>query len=221
MRSQIPTGVLRFGVVVGCLWAWSLAFGPPPAGAEVLRLAKPLQPDAAYGRLPLHFERNGGQADAAVKFLARGRGYTVLLAGSEAVLSLRPGSGEEASSRGRPDRAREVGERETPGRGGSVVLRLQLLGAYPSVPAVAEEPLPTKVNYFLGNDPAKWRTGIPTSAKVRYPGIYPGIDLVYYGTQGQLEHDFVIAPGADPAAIRLRVQGADALTIDPAGELLL
>ena len=86
--------------------------------------------------------------------------------------------------------------------------------------------LPGKSNYFIGNDPAKWRTNVPTYAKVRYENVYPGIDLVYYGNQRQLEYDFVVAPGADPRAIRLAFQsrdreGAGALRIDGQGDLVL
>jgi len=68
------------------------------------------------------------------------------------------------------------------------------------------EELPGKTNYFIGNDPKKWRTNVPTYAQVRYHDVYPGVDLVYYGNQGgQLEYDFVVAPGADPSAIALDV----------------
>jgi hypothetical protein len=86
---------------------------------------------------------------------------------------------------------------------------------------VAEEPLPGAANYLLSNDPARWRTGVPTYGKVRYKEIYPGTDLVYYGNEGQLEYDFVVAPGADPTAIALRWDGADRLELDAAGDLLV
>jgi uncharacterized repeat protein (TIGR01451 family) len=77
------------------------------------------------------------------------------------------------------------------------------------------------VNYLLGNDRAAWRTNVPTYARVRYGAVYPGIDVVYYGNQGELEYDFVLAPGADPAAIALAWDGAEALTVDERGDLLL
>jgi uncharacterized protein (TIGR03437 family) len=82
-------------------------------------------------------------------------------------------------------------------------LRMELVGANPNPEVVGEDELPGKSNYFLGNDPSKWRTNVPTYAKVRYTDVYPGIDLVYYGNQRQLEYDLVVAPGADPRAIRL------------------
>src|SRR5438046_29660 len=105
-------------------------------------------------RLPLAFEANEGQVDPRVKFLARGSGYTVFLAATEMVLSLR---GKSADSTTEPK-----------------VVRLRLDGANPSPKAVGLEELPGKVNYFIGNDPKKWRTDISTYARVRYESAYPG-----------------------------------------------
>lgn len=81
--------------------------------------------------------------------------------------------------------------------------------------------LPGKVNYLTGNDPARWRTDVPAYAKVQYQGVYPGVDMVYYGNQGKLEYDFVLAPGADPAQILLRFSGAEKLELDSNGGLVL
>jgi len=86
---------------------------------------------------------------------------------------------------------------------------------------IGQEKLPGKVNYLKGKDPSQWRTGVPTYAKVKYEAVYPGVDLVYYGNQRQLEYDFVLAPGADPDALTLSFEGADRLEIDPNGELVL
>ncbi len=86
---------------------------------------------------------------------------------------------------------------------------MKLAGANRAAKASGIEELRGKSNYFLGNDPKKWRTNVPNYAKVRYEEVYPGIDLVYYGNQGQLEYDFVVAPGADPGAIRLAVETAN------------
>jgi hypothetical protein len=86
---------------------------------------------------------------------------------------------------------------------------MKLVGANPAAKAVGADELPGKANYFIGNDPKKWRSNVPTFAKVKYHGVYPGVDLVYYGNQsGQLEYDFVVAPGADPSAISLAVDAA-------------
>ena len=85
------------------------------------------------------------------------------------------------------------------------VLRMKLMGANPQARLSGLEELPGKSNYFIGNDPTKWRTSVPNYAKVKYANVYPGVDLVYYGNQGQLEYDFVVQPGADPRPIQLAI----------------
>src|SRR5207253_1123716 len=97
---------------------------------------------------------------------------------------------------------------------------MQLLGTDPHARMSAESPLAGKVNYLLGKDPAQWRTGLATYGKVRYRGVYPGIDLVYYGNQRQLEYDFVVAPGVNPAAIRFALTDARRLRVDQHGDLV-
>jgi hypothetical protein len=98
---------------------------------------------------------------------------------------------------------------------------MQLIDANPAVRVSGMDELPGKSNYFVGNDPAKWQTNVPTYAKVRYEGVYPGVNLIYYGNQRQLEYDFVVAPGADPKTIRLRFGAANNLRIDKQGMLVL
>jgi hypothetical protein len=163
----------------------------------------------AYGHIPLSFEANQGQTDPAVQFLSRGSGYTLFLTSQEAVLSLNktvaPGTGS-AAAQGRPVED---------------VLRLQLVGANAAPRVTGEEKLPGTTNYFLGNDPAQWRMNVPTFGKVAYQDAYPGVDLVYYGNQRQLEYDFVVQPGADPGIIQLSFQGAQDLALDVHGNLVL
>jgi hypothetical protein len=107
------------------------------------------------------------------------------------------------------------------------VLRLKLVGTSPNAKIAGLDELPGKSNYFLGNDPKKWRTNLPTYAKVRYENVYPGIDLVYYGNQRQLECDFIVAPGADPRAVRVAVDTGTAdpdaahLRVTPNGDLVI
>jgi len=96
---------------------------------------------------------------------------------------------------------------------------MQLTGANPGAQPAGQEKLPGTANYFVGNDPAKWHTAIPTYGKVRYAGVYAGIDLVYYGNQQQLEYDFVVAPGASTKRIRLHFAGAHELKLDTDGNL--
>src|SRR5256885_385290 len=168
----------------------------------------------SYGKLPLHFEANRGQTDKAVRFLARGAGYGLYLTNGEAVLVLAKPN-PDAKRDGHGAQARP----EAPAK--SVALRMNLVGAARKPLVSGLEELPGKANYFIGNDRAQWRTNVPTYAKVHYRNVYPGIDLVYYGNQRQLEYDFVVAPGADPKRIVLGFKGANKLEIDAQGNLVL
>jgi len=98
---------------------------------------------------------------------------------------------------------------------------MKLAGANSKAKISGIEELPFRSNYYSGNDPAKWRTNVPSYAKVRYEDVYPGVDLVYYGNQRQLEYDFVVAPGADPSRISLEFAGADRIEVDDRGDLVL
>jgi hypothetical protein len=85
----------------------------------------------------------------------------------------------------------------------------------------ADEELPDKSHYFVGNHPAAWRTNVLSYAKVRYEDVYPGIDLVFYGGERRLEYDFVVAPGADPEVIQLAFQGSEKVELDHEGHLAM
>src|SRR5574341_267677 len=183
--------------------AWE---GAGPSPAPMLRVDK--VPAASkrrllesFVKLPLSFEANRGQVGGGVKFLARGGGLSMFLNADEAVLVLH-------------QRESSAGARGGAIPSGSAVLRMKLAGANPTARVAGLEELPGKVNYFIGNDPSKWRTNIPTYGRVRYESVYPGVDLVYYGNQRQLEHDFVVAPGGDPSVIRLGFAGAEKLRVD-------
>jgi hypothetical protein len=157
-----------------------------------------------YGQLPLSFEANQGQTDAQVNFLSRGSGYSLFLGPTEAVLDLSQGSG--AGDQGSADE----------------VLRLRLVGSNPAAQPVGLDQLPGASNYLIGNDPSQWHTDIPNYGRVEYLNVYPGVNLVYYGNNQQhLEYDFVVAPGANPNAIRLSIQGAQGMTLDSQGNLVL
>src|SRR5438876_3920499 len=151
-----------------------------------------------YGKVPLSFEANQGQTDPRVKFLSRGSGYTLYLTRDEAVLALRSRQSSVVSSQ--LQKTTDHGLRTTD------TLRMKLVGANQAAKVTALDELLGKTNYFIGNDPKKWRTDVPTYGKVKYEGVYPGVDLVYYGNQRQLEYDFVVAPGADPKAITLAIE---------------
>jgi len=183
---------------------------------------------AAYGRLPLSFEVNTGQTDARARFVARGRGYSLFLTDSEAVLALKsPGAGND------PFQSSESGPSMAPRSKAPAVLRMSLLGANPNARISGLEEIPGKSNYFLGNDSRAWRKNVPNYRRVKYASVYPGVDLVYYGNAGRLEYDFVVAPGADPKSIAMgfsadgfvavtrALRDGDFLRIDDGGDLIL
>ena len=174
----------------------------------------------SYGKLPLSFEANQGQVYEDVKFLSRGQGYTMFLTSGGAVMTLRAPGKENKQSR--DVRETEPGSRE---RGmesvRSTVLRMNLVGANRVARVEGGEELPGKSNYLIGNDPSKWRIDVPNYDRVKYESVYPGVDLVYYGHQGELESDFLVAAGADAGAIRLRIEGARRVRINRQGDLEL
>jgi hypothetical protein len=98
---------------------------------------------------------------------------------------------------------------------------MQLVGMHPAAKSTGEDPLPGKVNYFLGDDTTKWRPDIPTFKKVKYTSVYPGVDLVYYGNQRALEFDFVVAARASAARVQMRFLGARKLRLDEQGNLIV
>ncbi len=150
------------------------------------------QAEAAMARLPLNFESNQGQLNPAVRFAAHAQPYNVLLTETGASLAFRGGK--------------------------RVDLRLE--GANPAPEIQPSGKMALETSYFLGAR-QNWRTGVPNYARVIYRDSYPGIDVAYYGADRRLEYDFVVAPGADPAAIRMRFEGAERTSIDTEGDLLM
>jgi beta-propeller repeat-containing protein len=187
--SGLASVPLRILVVL-----FTFLLGPSfPAAA-----ATPARVSEAYGKLPLHFEPNRGQAHDDVRFLSHGPGYSLYLTTGEAVLVL---------ARAAPSMP--------------VALRMSFTGAAREASVSGLEELPGKAHYFIGSDPAKWRSNVPIYGKVRYRELYRGVDLVYYGNQRQLEYDFVVAPGAEPQTIALDFKGTDRLEIDAQGDLVV
>jgi hypothetical protein len=202
----------------------------------------------SYARLPMSFEANQGQSDNQVKFQSRGRGFNLYLTGRDAVITLHsplvpinPVSGLPStrilSSNGVGPQPRSVGQpvkfappgsastRPTPPavhpQFTSDILRLQLEHADLSHQPQAIDPLPGTANYIFGNDPAKWHTNIPTYRRIQYADVYPGVDLVYYGNENQLEYDFVLAPGASSRPIQMHFAGASKLSLAHTGDLTI
>jgi Abnormal spindle-like microcephaly-assoc'd, ASPM-SPD-2-Hydin/Beta-propeller repeat len=175
-----------------------------------------------YGKLPVSFEANRGQADQRVKFLSRGRGYTLFLTADEVVLKLQKPSPTPSARTTDPaallhnedmgiESEHTASTKSQPAMDDvPTTLRMKLVGANRTAELSGGEELPGKSNYFIGNDPKKWLSNVPTYSKVKYREAYPGVDLVYYGNQQQLEYDFVVAPGSSPEAITLDL-GVDSL----------
>ena len=173
---------------------------PPPGAARAARFGPPT----------LVFEPNSGESDPSVRFVARGLGYSLFLTDTQSVMVLlRRDSDEGWAPPLRPVKTK------------SAVLRMKLFNARPHQKVAGVQRLPGTANYFLGNDPKKWRTNVPTYAKVRFGQVYPGIDLLYHGDQGRLEYDFIVSPGAHPEQIQVGFEGAGAVRVDERGDLVL
>jgi uncharacterized protein (TIGR03437 family) len=149
-------------------------------------------PSVKWPEVSLSFEPNRGQAAANIRYLARDNSYAVYLGCGEILLY----------GQGSP-------------------LRTRLNGADLSCRITGEAPQESTSNYFVGRDPQNWHTSIPNFAKVRYSGIYRGIDLIYYGKDGHLEYDWIVSPGADAGVIRMTFDSADRPRIDRWGDLVI
>jgi hypothetical protein len=149
---------------------------------------------AAYGRLPMQFEQRGDSTAPLHTVVARGPGYSVTLLPTSASLLLHAAA---------PSRHAVASKAYAP-----ELVQMHLAGANDAATMVAEQPLKGYINYMNGPDRRQWRLDVPTFAQARVRDAYPGIDVVYYGTQQQLEYDFVVAPHADASRIRLTLGGA-------------
>ena len=141
-------------------------------------------------RRPIAFEPANASVISGIQFIARTSGTTLALTRNGATL-----------------------------RSNQASFELRVVGGNPSAPLAGIEPDRAMSHYLIGNDRMKWRTNVPHYRKVKYEGVYSGIDLVFYGAGDDLEYDFVVAPGADPGRIALELRGTDALVIDRDGNL--
>jgi hypothetical protein len=157
-----------------------------------------------FNQLPLTFEANHGQTDNRVKFLSRGNGYTLFLTADQAALQLH---NRKANTENRQP--------------STSMLSMKLVGANAQAQVKGLDPLDGKVSYFLGDNPESWTTDVVSYKKVEYAQVYPGIDLLYYGNQEQLEYDFKLAAHADYKNIALNFSGAENITIASNGDLIL
>lgn len=202
-----------------CTVAWlptgSAAVGGP-SHSEALSASR-TQPSSksATLRSSLRFEENLGQTDGRVRFMARSPGMMLFLTDTDAVFALTEPRSDEAASTKRLDPKR------VPEPANGRVIRMRLNGVHPRPAISAGSELPGVSNYFLGDDPESWRTGVRSFGTVRYEGVYQGVDLIYYGRDGALEYDFVVAPGIDARQIELVFDGADAVEVTGDGSLLV
>ena len=195
---------LRWGAVLALLPFAVVAATSPSGGLS----AKP-----SFGTLPLYFEANRGQGDGRFDFVARGLKCNFFVAPTEAVLTLtKSGPTDDAGLDRQPAASRVPrATRE---------LRLEFVGANAGAQMSGLGELSGRANYFLGNDPSQWRTGVSLFRRVRVEQLYPGVDLVYYGNERRLEYDFVVAPQADVGNIVLRFAGTDKIQVNAAGDLI-
>ena len=217
--SVVKVRILVAGLVLlgtGCaVLGWGTRFGKTvhnrsktAAAASIIGVEPSAQTQAQarsiLAGLPLIFEPNVGQAnldpsDPGARFVTHGSGYSMVLGNDGAILSL--------VSKTRSTSSSSSSESRVP------TLRMKLAGVSANGSLSAVDPLPGKSNYFIGNDPAKWRTGVPQFARVRYDNVYPGINLVFYGNEGHLEYDFQVAPDGDPFRAELEFSGAEKLEL--------
>jgi len=181
--------------VTGLLNIGSVHVNSSPAQAHQAPIARYdlARVKESYSKTPLSFVPNHGQADKNVKFTSRGNGYSLALAPTTFTLVHSVPS----------------------------VLHATLLGANAAAKLTGIERLLTKTNYYIGSDPREWKTNVPNYAKVKYSGVYPGVDLVFYGKQDLLEYDFIVSPGTDPQVVALGFEGITGMRVDEKGDLLL
>lgn len=218
---------VRTAAALGLLGAFAAAHGVPisrtgngdaPEAASAAKKAKALE---AYSRIPMHFEANAGQFQGAVRFATRGSGYRLHMTGKETVLALqRPSDPKVRGEAMRKAKSKaELARALAAPKEAPTVIGKSFAGANPNSEVVGEDLLPGKSHYLVGKDPSRWRKNVPHYGKVRYRDVYPGIDLVYYGREGRLEYDWIVAPGADPRRIVEVIRGATGLRIAASGDL--
>lgn len=209
-QDRSPGGTVKPKTAVEASAANVPESNPDSSKTRTADLERKARLSESYGRLPLAFEANCGQADPRIEFLSRGNGANIYLAASEAVVDVRNGNGAE----------RKTGPGDSKSPAVSWV-RMKLLGANAQSRSEGLDRLPGNSNYLIGNDQKRWHTNVPNYARVRYQDIYPGVSLIYYGNQRQLEYDFVLGPGGDPHVIKLGFQGTRGIRIDANGDLML
>jgi hypothetical protein len=170
--------------------------------------------------LPLQFVTNAGQADPAVHFTAQSLEGTLFFISDGVVLTL-PGKPSEAPPLSASAQVEEMIKESPREAADTTVVRLQLMEANPTVKVEGQSAFSGVANFWLGNDPSRWRTNVPTFGGVIYYGVYEGIDLIYRGVGGQLKREFIVKPNADPTQIRMTYSGIEGVSLREDGALVL
>ncbi len=206
LRRPLPAILALFAAATSVSWSQT-----PLAAKGKARI------DTKYAVTPLQFEQNMGQVGGDARFLSLHGDYQVAITPGEVLLGLNART-DAAKTAPRTAKAKSHTRiAAAPDR----PMRMKLVGANPRPEVTGEAELPGKINYFIGNNPKKWHTGVPTFSRVRLKQVYSGVDLVYYGNQKQLEYDFIVRPGADASKVRLNFEGAKHIRVDEAGNLRL
>src|SRR5439155_5412695 len=195
VNFETRSGFYPFNVSLTCIMSrltlWPLALGIIGLRVAAADSAIP-RATALLHSLPIAFEPNAGRWGPEVKFSARTGDYRILLSDRGVVF-----------------------------RDSRHDFSVSPLNANPRPKLSGDSPLPFRTSYFLGNRKDEWRHAVVNYSRIRYTGVYPGIDLVYYGSGGDLEYDFIVQPDADPNRIRLKFQGVERLSVNSAGDLVI
>ncbi|MBC7350173.1 MAG: SBBP repeat-containing protein [Candidatus Aminicenantes bacterium] len=208
--------------VLGCLLSLLMFFSVnlhALSGGSIAKVEK--KPSIYnYGKLPLYFIRNDGQIDSRVKFYEKAAGHSIFFAEDGIYMMLtkhiEEGQLPDKALRRFKDEAKLANSKKSK----TELVRLTPLNARKRAEIVAEEEQFGRVNYFIGRNQEKWKTGIPTFRKVRYREIYDGVDIVFYGNNNQLEYDIIAQPGVDVSKIAFEYEGIKDLKISEDGDLI-
>jgi hypothetical protein len=176
---------------------------------------------ASYAALPLAFEQNQGQTDPQVKYLARGHGYTLFLTANDAVFSLHSRPVASGSSSRQSSEAELKSRVQRHKKDSAAVVHMHLVGGNLSAKVEGSGPMAGTANYFVGNDQSKWHSGVGRYARVSYENVYPGVNMAFHGAERELEFDFVLAPGANPAPIGIQFAGNQGIKTNHSGDLII
>jgi hypothetical protein len=173
-----------------------------------------------FSQLPLYFVENQGQLDKGVAYYIQGSDKTIYFAPDGVTFALTAPLTPTLSQREWKFNSHRSNLEEGPGERVSQrwTVKLDFVGANPNARPIGQDKTEAILSYFKGT-PDQWKAGLPTYSRIVYPDLWPGIDLVYYGTVNQLKYEFIVQPGADPAQIRLAYHGVTGVDISAAGQL--